>query len=259
MTEEEKYLFDLKGFLVLRDVVDADTIARANSAIDSHFDQIETHERQFEGGSQALASEVRQKWCDEMVTWGKPHGEPFRELMVQPLIKPYLAELLGSGYRIARQPRLIIMDRGCAGHYMHGGQVDRQGFEYTYRAKFGHIYCSHLLVEFPLADEGPGQGGLALIPGGHKANYPIPQSLRDYEAYQDEIVEVEVKAGDAVIFAEITIHGTMVWNGEHQRRTLLYGYNPGYQGGEEPLLKASYPEYVQDMTEEQRTMLRPPV
>ena len=64
---------------------------------------------------------------------------------------------------------------------------------------------------------------------------------------------------DAVIFAEITIHGTMVWNGEHQRRTLLYGYNPGYQGGEESLLKVSYLEYVQDMTEEQRAMLRPPV
>ena len=159
MTEEEKYLFDLKGFLVLRDVVDADTIARANSAIDHHFDQIETHERQFEGTSQALTSDVRQKWCDEMIAWEKPHCEPFRELMVQPAIKPYLSELLGSGYRMSGPPRLIIMDQGCAGHYMHGGRVDRQAFAHSYKAKFGHIYCGLLLVEFLLADEGPGQEG----------------------------------------------------------------------------------------------------
>ena len=259
MNDTEKYLFDLKGYLVLRDVVDPGTIARCNDAIDHHFDEIETHERQFEGDSQALASEVRQKWCEEMIAWERPHCDPFRELMVQPAIKPYLSELLGPGYRMSGPPRLIVMDQGCAGHYMHGGQVDRQVFEHTYTAKFGHIYCGLLLVEFPLADEGPGQGGLALIPGGHKANYPIPQSLRDYEAYQDEIVEVEVAAGDAVIFAEITIHGTMVWRGEHQRRTLLHGYNPAYQGGEASRLQTSYPEYFREMTEEQQTMLRAPV
>ena len=60
MTEEERYPFDLKGFLVLRDVVDADTIARANLAIDHHLDDIEEHEHRFEGDSKPLASEVRQ-------------------------------------------------------------------------------------------------------------------------------------------------------------------------------------------------------
>ena len=259
MTDDEKYFFDLTGYLVLRDAVDPDIIARANRAIDHHFNELEEHERRFEGDSKALTSEVRQKWCDEMIAWEKPHCEPFRELMVQPAVKPYLAELLGPGYRTSGPPRLIVMDPGCAGHYMHGGRVDRQGFDFSYSAKFGNIHCSLLLVEFPLADEGPGEGGFAVVPCGHKANYPIPQSLRDYEDHQEEIVEVEVKAGDAVIFPETTIHGTMVWRGSHQRRTLLHGYNPGYQGGELSRLKTSYPDYIQDMTEEQRNMLRAPV
>ena len=63
-------------------------------------------------------------------------------------------------------------------------------------------------MEFPLADEGPGDGGLAVVPGGHKANYPIPEALRDCEAFQAEVVEVNVRTGDVVIFAEATIHGT---------------------------------------------------
>ena len=259
MTDDEKYFFDLTGHLVLRDVVDPETILRANQAIDHHFSAIEEHGRRFEGDSQTLTSEIRQKWCDEMIAWEKPHCDPFRELMVQPVIKPFLTELLGSGFRLSGPPRLIIMDQGCAGHYMHGGQVDRQQFDLTYNAKFGNIYCGQVLVEFPLADEGPGQGGLAVVPGGHKANYPIPESLRNYEDYQDEIVELEVKAGDAVIFAEVCIHGTMIWRGAHQRRTLLHGYNPSYQGGELSALKVSYPQYIQDMTEEQQAMLRAPI
>ena len=37
MTDDEKYFFDLNGYLVLRDVVDPDTIRRCNEAID-HYD-----------------------------------------------------------------------------------------------------------------------------------------------------------------------------------------------------------------------------
>ena len=63
MTDDEKYFFDLTGHLVLRDVVDPETILRANQAIDHHFRAIEEHGRRFEGDSQTLTSEIIQKWC----------------------------------------------------------------------------------------------------------------------------------------------------------------------------------------------------
>ena len=111
MTDDEKYFFDLNGYLVLRDVVDADTIRRCNEAIDHHDDQIEVHERRFEGESKALTSHIRQRWSDEMVAWKRPYCEPFRQLMVHPRLKPYLNELMGA-YQMATQPRLIMMDKG---------------------------------------------------------------------------------------------------------------------------------------------------
>jgi hypothetical protein len=58
-----------------------------------------------------------------MIAWEKPHCEPFRD---PARVKSYLSALLGSGYRISGPPRLIVMEKGCAGHYMHGGQVDRR-------------------------------------------------------------------------------------------------------------------------------------
>ena len=97
-----------------------------------------------------------------------------------------------------------------------------------------------------------------MIPSGHKANYPIPAALRHYEAFQDEVVEVNVCAGDVVIFAETTIHGTLVWRADHQRRTLLYSYCPRYQARVPSIYEVSYPPYVQDMTSEQQAVLRPP-
>ena len=257
MTDDEKYFFDLNGYLILRDVVDPDTIRRCNEAIDHYDDQIEVHERRFEGESKALTSDIRQRWSDEMVAWERPYCEPFRQLMVHPRLKPYLREIIGD-YHMATRPRLIVMDQGCAGHYLHGGQLDRLSYSLTYHWKFGKIYNSLTLVEFPLADEGPGDGGLAVVPGGHKANYPIPEALRDCEAFQDEVVEVNVRAGDVVIFAETTIHGTLVWRADHQRRTLLYSYCPRYQTLVPTISEVSYPPYVRDMTPEQQAVLRPP-
>ena len=257
MNEDEKYLFDLNGYLILRDVVDPDLVSRCNAAIDHHDGQIETAESQFEGTSRALASPERQRWCDDMLAWGEPWREGFLDLLMLPSMKPYLTEILGD-YRMAYLPRLIMMDPGCAGHYLHGGRLNRQTFAHTYMAKFGKIYSSLVIVEFPLTDEGPGDGGLALVAGGHKANFPIPERLKHYEAYQDHVVEVLVKPGDAVIFNEITIHGTLLWRGEHQRRALLYHYSPRYQLSRALYPDVSYPDYVADMTEEQQAMLKPP-
>ena len=42
MTDDEKYFFDLNGYLVLRDVVDPDTIRRCNRGPSINYDdQIE--------------------------------------------------------------------------------------------------------------------------------------------------------------------------------------------------------------------------
>ena len=258
MNEDEKYLFDLNGYLILRDVVDPELVARCNAAIDHYDDQIETSEREFEGSFKELATPVRQRWSDDMIHWEKPWREGFLELLVHPRLKSYLHELLGSGYRMAYAPRLVMMDTGCAGHLLHGGRLDRQPFSNTYMCKFGKIYSSLLIVEFLLADEGPGDGGLALVPGGHKANFPIPDGLRGNEAYHDHILEVNGKAGDAIIFNEVTIHGTLVWQGKHQRRALLYHYCPRYQSSATIYEDITYPDWVADMSAEQRELLRPP-
>ena len=110
-------------------------------------------------------------------------------------------------------PGLIAMDTGCEGGMLHG---NFDNAPYFYRE--GKIFTGLTVVEFLLADEGPGDGGVALIPGSHKANLSCPPEMSRWEQYQDFVLEVNAKAGDAIIFSEACTHGTLPWNGAHQRR-----------------------------------------
>ena len=75
-----------------------------------------------------------------------------------------------------------------------------------------------------LADEQAKDGGLALIPGSHKANLACPGAMKLYQQYQQYVVKIEAKAGDAVTFTETLAHGILPWKGKHQRRALPYKF-----------------------------------
>ena len=57
MNEDEKYLFDINGYIVVRDALSKEDIALCNEAIDRHSDQIRerTGELTLAGSSKALA------------------------------------------------------------------------------------------------------------------------------------------------------------------------------------------------------------
>ena len=56
MNEDEKYFFDLSGYIVVRNVLSVEDIALANEAIDRRADQIRerTGELSLSAGSKAL-------------------------------------------------------------------------------------------------------------------------------------------------------------------------------------------------------------
>ena len=46
-----------------------------------------------------------------------------------------------------------------------------------------------------------------------------------WEKHQEHVLEVNGKAGDAVIFTETLTHGTLPWTAAHERRALLYKFS----------------------------------
>ena len=67
------------------------------------------------------------------------------------------------------------------------------------------------VASIQLTDVNPGDGGLSLIPGSHKSNYPCPQDMRLYQKHREHIRQVTCRAGDAIIFTEAVTHGTLPW------------------------------------------------
>ena len=79
MSEEEKYFFDLRGYLVVRRALTAEEVTACNGAIDHFVDRMST--RSVEGGgladgSSALAGESGRQELGGMLGWPAPHRHP---------------------------------------------------------------------------------------------------------------------------------------------------------------------------------------
>ena len=122
MTEDEKYLFDLNGYLVVRGVLTAEEIQAANDAIDHHADQIRERvgDLSLSGASKALKGITGRGGLGGLLGWDSPWGDPFRGLIAHPRIVPYLNVILGPGFRMDHNGGLITMRKGAEGHVFHG-------------------------------------------------------------------------------------------------------------------------------------------
>ena len=76
MTNDEKYLFDLMGYIVIEDALTPEEVARCNAAIDHHIDQM-TDQRTLSGGSKALEGTSTRKDLGGMLSWEHPWCDPF--------------------------------------------------------------------------------------------------------------------------------------------------------------------------------------
>ena len=123
MTEEEKYYFDLRGYLVVRQPLRAEEVAECNAAIDHFSEQI--RERDTAGGglardSQALRGRSGRRELQGLLGWPAPYREPFRRLLVHPVVVSRLNELCGTGFRLDHGPTFIGAVSGTEGHQLHG-------------------------------------------------------------------------------------------------------------------------------------------
>ena len=75
MNDDERYLFDLNGYLVLRQVLDAGEVAEMNAAIDHHGDGLNERDGSLAGGSGALAGTSHRKDLGGMLAWERPWCE----------------------------------------------------------------------------------------------------------------------------------------------------------------------------------------
>lgn len=271
LSHAQKYLFDLNGYLVLRSVFSQDHVARANAAVDARQEQM--HERKGELRTSGLYGRESKELAGDrstgrkdlggMLGWESPCREPFRELLCHPTIAKALHELIGVGYRLDHSPLLIAQDKGAEGHTLHGGAVTESGepaWPLAYSFRHGHMRNQLLTVCMQLSEAGDGDGGFCAVPGSHKANFPVPSALADLAdpELNVHVVQPALAPGDCLLFSEATLHGTLPWTADHQRRTVIYRFAPAgsaYGRGYVP----SWPEAaLEGMSDAQRCVMEAP-
>jgi ectoine hydroxylase-related dioxygenase (phytanoyl-CoA dioxygenase family) len=237
MTEQEKYLFDLQGYLTVPDALSPEQLQTFNATLDEH-----------------MVAEMGDKSTQRfggLLHW----GQPFLDLLDNPRITPYLENLLGAQFRLDHIYADVIRGGlGPIGAGLHGGGSPYDPAQY-YHYRDGKMYSGLLVIAYNLRDVNPGDGGFACVPGSHKANFPFPNEWKNLEELQPCVRPVTGPAGTAILFTEALTHGTLPWRGQDERRTIFYKYSPHHMSWAKKYFDAA--EY-EGLSDHQRSILEAP-
>ena len=260
MSDREKFLFDLQGFLHVKQILTPEEVKAMNDAIDANVppftEENWTGTNVYGGG---MAGKASDHGCGGMLTWPQPWCQPFRDLLAHPRAIPYLNTIFGRGWKLDHRPGCIMARKGKGGHGLHGNTSRIFDGAQFYNCTNGQIRTGLTVFQYQLADINPGDGGITVIPGSHKANFKCPEDIMLYNEDKQCVYNVASKAGDLVIFMEATIHGALPWTADHERRSLLYRYCPKYmQWAPHNYGDHKLPDWTAELTDQQRAVLEPP-
>ena len=103
MSARERFLFDLNGFLVLRNVFTPTELAAANGAIDARAAGLQARDEAALRNTKAetpLAASGPRLDMGGMLYWPEAGASLFRSALTHERLVPYFTELLGEGYRL---------------------------------------------------------------------------------------------------------------------------------------------------------------
>jgi hypothetical protein len=238
LTDQERYLFDLQGFLVIPGALTGEEVSELNAIMDRRL-------------AVECPPDVRTHRFGSLLSW----GPAYRRLIDHPRIVPYLEELVDLKFRLDHDyGDVICQGKGPIGTTLHGGASPFSA-PFYYRCENGRMHNGLTVVAYNLKDVNPGDGGFGCVPGSHKSNFAFPAEWKELETLHPCVTCVTGPAGTAIIFTEALTHGTLPWRGSDQRRTLFYKYSPHALSWSAVYYDACA---YDDLTADQRLILEPP-
>ena len=232
MTPEEKYLFDLHGYILVRNAIPAALVARMNTAIDE-LEKLSDDEVTAMGASRNYAREDMYAKVGEVESgilrdYGMnvlACGGAFEELIDLPTTLPYIETLVGDDCRL---DAVSFLSRNSAGAFrFHHGYAELLPYsEYAYES--GEFKCVSVKISYALSDVGVEDGCFTVIPGSHKSNFTNPLVGAIPDPNHPLVEPLPARAGDAILFSEDLSHGAVENRGSKTRRTLFYSYAPPF-------------------------------
>lgn len=233
MTDEQKFLFDLNGFLIVEGVLPKDQCERIKEQI-----YLITHD------PQKLPPQARTV----------PGGE-LAALIDHPVVEDILHEIIGPRLRL--ESGFVIWREKGQRHSQdlhQGGPIPDPLFHY--HVINGVIRSALTRVVFELNDVNTEDGGTCFLPGSHKANFPIHPNhkLLELDKQSPFLYRPSYPAGSIIFFSENTAHGGPPWQNPHQPRvSAFYAYNHIGMQFHRPYVTSEVMEFL---TDHQRSYFR---
>ncbi len=225
-TPLDDFLFDLNGYIVIKNAVEPELLDDLNRAFDN-FPPLE--HGQWWGNAQRrdynAATGLELHNCVEA-------GEPFERLIDHPGWINYVRRYCGEEKSYVEGlfiDECIASIRRSGGHHpVHSG-----GFQGALRGRYlytnGVFRCGQCNIILGLTDVHEGDGPTMVVPGSHKSNFPHPNTGNyanlDRMDNLDGAVPVYMDKGDALLFVDGLMHGgSSRSNLEGERRVTIYRY-----------------------------------
>jgi ectoine hydroxylase-related dioxygenase (phytanoyl-CoA dioxygenase family) len=212
---EDRFHFDLSGFIILRNVLTAEECAEYLNVLQSLEQQTYEDLWMETYGSGRPTREMNRQ--HQIRLNGLPRLDSiFDQLIDHPRILPYLYELVGEPQLINTWS--ISKFNGAQQGGWHRGVPTT---DYSYHN--GVIRSRMFNVVYFLTDNGPDDGCIVAVPGSHKSNFDL--NWRDYSGLDlPGAIPVTGHVGDVFIFSETVIHDGLPKTTRPVRSNLYYNY-----------------------------------
>lgn len=211
-TQEQKYLFDMRGWLLVPGVLSGDELEEIQDfgyRLRHEPDSIPDHERSPLGGSM-------QKLADHPNVVGFLNEFLAHPALSSPECYGFRMESCNLFYR--------TVGDGNFGPHNGNGMLRFPGDSHLYRCIPGRGYSGLTRIVWELNPVKYRQGGTLFITGSHKAVYTAPDSIRTPDSPIWDTYECP--AGSLLFFTEALTHSTHQWTNEDNHRMAIFScYN----------------------------------
>ena len=220
VTAEERFLFDLQGFLILRGAIDRDLTDALDAAVVEN--EAKDHDESWAEGLPVVQGKHFTKDTDidcQIRLNGLPRLDPiFDQLIAHPSYLLYLQEFIGEPQLVNTWSISKYEGRGATGWH-NGLPIE----EYTVRN--GTIRSPMLNVVTMLTPNHPGDGCFIVIPGSHKSNLQLDTKHWGTAGLDTPgAIEITGEPGDVMLFTEALRHAGAAKTTSRRRTTLQYNH-----------------------------------
>ena len=216
MSPEQRYLFDLNGYLHLKGVHEEKELKEAQAAADRY---ITTPPEELPSGFYVDGN----RYVD-----GFAFDKSLERLVCHPKTWPLILEFTEDRPRLSGGT-LQVSFAGTEhdAYRLHCAREDNGPENSQFEVRNGKVFCNNFAVFHYLSDVHPGDGGLVVVPGSHKSQIDRPLHLfnegtmNGIDEAPEGVLNITPEAGDVVIMTESLTHGALAWRPQDRYRAVL--------------------------------------